>query len=322
MKKGWVDFGEVKDKVTMEMVLGHYGISDLKRSGQNLRGKCPLHEGQGERTLSVSLDRDLFFCFSCRAGGNVLDFCSKIDGSTIREAALKLQTLFLVGDRETKPEPKAREREQEQPVEPEVINPPLGFELRVDPGHEYGQSRGVSREMLEQFGVGFCLSKGTFAGRFVFPLQNEQGELIGYAGRSLDDSEPKYQFPSSVKGFQKRHVLWNFHREVRELGPDAEVIVVEGFFDLMRVKEVGYPCVALLGSGISQEQEDLLSTYFKRVILMLDGDDAGKAATDECLRRLGRRMFVKALELPEGKQPDMLSRQEIVLLLMKGKEST
>ncbi len=227
-----------------------------------------------------------------------------------------------MGDRETKPEPKAGEREQEQPVEPEVINPPLGFELRVDPGHEYGQSRGVSREMLEQFGVGFCLSKGTFAGRFVFPLQNEQGELIGYAGRSLDDSEPKYQFPSSVKGFQKRHVLWNFHREVRELGPDAEVIVVEGFFDLMRVKEVGYPCVALLGSGISQEQEDLLSTYFKRVILMLDGDDAGKATTDECLRRLGRRMFVKALELPEGKQPDMLSRQEIVLLLMKGKEST
>ena len=76
MKKGWVDFGEVKDKVTMEMVLGHYRISDLKRSGQNLRGKCPLHEGQGERTLSVSLDRDLFFCFSCRAGGNVLVGCS------------------------------------------------------------------------------------------------------------------------------------------------------------------------------------------------------------------------------------------------------
>lgn len=71
-----------------------------------------------------------------------------------------------------------------------------------------------------------------------------------------------------------------------------------------------------------QEQEELLATYFKRVILMLDGDDAGRTATDECLKRLGRRMFVKALELPEGKQPDGLSREEIVLLLMKGKAST
>ncbi len=90
----------------------------------------------------------------------------------------------------------------------------------------------------------------------------------------------------------------------------------------MRVKEIGYPCVALLGSSLSQEQEELLTTYFKRAVLMLDGDDAGRAATDECLKRLGRRMFVKALEVPDGKQPDMLSREEIVLLLMKGKAST
>ena len=114
------------------------------------------------------------------------------------------------------------------------------------------------------------------------------------------------------------------NREVRELGPDAEVVVTEGFFDLLRVKEasMGYACVALLGSALSQEQEELLATYFKRVILMFDGDAAGRTATDECLKRLGRRIFVKALELPDGQQPDMLSREEIVLLLMKGKAST
>ena len=78
----------------------------------------------------------------------------------------------------------------------------------------------------------------------------------------------------------------------------------------------------LLGSSLSEEQEELLATHFKRAMLMLDGDEAGRAATDECLKRLGRRMFVKALELPDGKQPDMLSREEIVLLLMKGKAST
>lgn len=324
MKKDWVDFKEVREKVSMASVLAHYGIKDqLEGKGEELRGKCPFHEGDGKRTLAVNLEKGLYYCFSCKAGGHVLDFAAAMDDSTIREAALKLQELFLGEGSEPNPKPK-RQPKKEEPAAAavEVINPPLGFELRVDPGHEYGQSRGVSREMLEEFGAGFCLSKGTFAGRFVFPLNNERGELIGYAGRSVDDSEPKYLFPSGEKGFQKRRVLWNFHREVRELGPDAEVIVVEGFFDLMRVREVGYPCVALMGSSISQEQEELLATYFKRVILMLDGDEAGRGATDECLKRLGRRMFVKALEVPDGKQPDMLSREEIVLLMMKGRAST
>lgn len=58
----------------------------------------------------------------------------------------------------------------------------MGFELKVDPGHEYGTSRGFSKELLEQFGAGYCVSKGMFSGRFVFPLHDAQGELVGYAG--------------------------------------------------------------------------------------------------------------------------------------------
>ena len=104
------------------------------------------------------------------------------------------------------------------------------------------------------------------------------------------------------------------------MGPSAEVIVVEGCFDCLRVKEVGYPCVALLGSQLSREQEELLSTHFQHVVLLLDGDEAGRAATDDSLKRLGRRLFVKAHELPEGQQPDTLSREDLVVLLMKGKQ--
>ena len=244
MKKPWVDFEDVKANVRIEQVLELFDITGLKKQGSELRGKCPLHDGDGKRTLSVNPERGLWFCFSGKAGGNTLDLAAAIKDCSIRDAALLLQKRFLKGDSE--PEAEHRAVKQEKPKRPpkqedpdagdvEVINPPLGFELRVDPGHEYGQKRGVSRELLEQFGAGFCLSKGTFAGRFVFPLHNDRGELIGYAGRSVDDIEPKYLFPS--KGFQKRHVLWNFHHEVQELGPDAEVIVVEGFFDLMRVKE-------------------------------------------------------------------------------------
>ena len=335
--KDWVDFKEVKDRVTMQMLLDHYQINWLRKSGEELRGRCPIHEGEGQRTFHVNLSKNAFYCFSCKAKGNVLDFTAAMEDVSVRDAALKLAEWFGLGQAESRggdtPEipPRRQQRSQgatskkaETVEEPEeaalIINPPLGFELRVDPEHEYGRSRGFSKELLEQFGVGYCLSKGMFSGRFVFPLHDVQGELVGYAGRSIDDSEPKYLFPSGEKSFHKRYLLWNFHREVKDMGPNAEVVVVEGFFDCLRVKEVGYPCVALLGSQLSREQEELLATHFQHVVLLLDGDEAGRAAADDCLRRLGRRVFIKAHELPEGEQPDTLSREDLVMLLMKGKQ--
>ena len=197
----------------------------------------------------------------------------------------------------------------------------MGFKLRVDPGHAYGKQRGFSKELLEQFGAGFCLSKGLFSDRFVFELHDPAGRLIGYCGRRIlddDESIPKYLLPSSKKGFRKSHLVWNFHREVKEVGPDEPIVIVEGFWDALRVKEVGYACIALLGSSLSEQQEDLIVQNFSRAILLLDGDEAGRAGTDECLKRLGRRMFVKALTLPEGQQPDSMSREEVVTVLLKG----
>jgi len=100
------------------------------------------------------------------------------------------------------------------------------------------------------------------------------------------------------------------------------VILVEGFFDLARVKELGFSCVALMGSQLSERQEDLLAVYFKRVVICLDGDEAGRSGRDDILKRLGRRMFVRAVDLPEGEQPDTLRREDLVMLLMKRSGST
>ena len=329
MKNGWVDFREVRERVSMQMVLDHYQVDWLRKQGAELRGRCPIHQGEGERSFHVNLEKNIFHCFSCGAKGNVLSFVAAMENVSIREAGLQMKEWFRVGEGTAPPRQRQQRdpkpKEKPPPPEPqrkdaEVINPPLEFELKVDPGHEYGTSRGFSKELLDQFGAGYCVSKGMFSGRFVFPLHDAQGELVGYAGRSLDGSEPKYLFPSAEKGFHKRYLLWNFHREVQEMGPNAEVVVVEGFFDCLRVKEVGYPCTALLGSQLTREQEDLLATHFQHVILLLDRDEAGRAATDECLRRLGRRVFVKAHELPDGEQPDTLSREDLVMLLMKGKQ--
>ena len=316
-KSNWVDFGEVKRAVSFDQVLAHYQINWLREEGDNLRGKCPLHEGEGQRAFHVSLEKNAFYCFSCKAKGNVLDFVSLRENCSIREAALKLQDWFLSGSNgQSRPTAKERakpEKPEASEAKAQEVNPTLGFELRVDTGHEYGKKRGLSQETLTLFGAGLCRSKGMFAGRFVIPLSDPSGNLVGYAGRSLDDEEPKYLFPSKERGFYKRHLLFNFHRLEKEA--DEPVVVVEGFFDCMKVQEAGFPCVALMGSTLTEEQETLLADRFERVILLLDGDEAGRLATEDCLRRLSRKLFVKAIDLADGEQPDNLSEERLRVLL-------
>jgi DNA primase len=317
--KDWVDFRLVKQAVSMAMVLEHYGINGLRKNGSELRGACPIHKGEGSRTFMVNVSKNVFQCFSCKAHGNVLDLVAALEACTVREAALKLQAWFGGGESQPVPAPPGEAPTQTGEVKADdgptgPINPLLRFQLRVDAGHEYGSSRGVSKETLEHFGAGFCLSKGTFSGRFVFPLHNEVGELVGYAGRSINDAEPKYLFPSGAKGFHKSHLVYNLHRVV-ELGSDT-VILVEGFFSVMWLHQAGLPqAVGLLGSELSAEQEGMLCRRFGRVLLLFDGDKAGCAATEDCLHRLSRRVWVKAISLSDGLQPDHLSSAEISQLI-------
>jgi DNA primase len=91
--------------------------------------------------------------------------------------------------------------------------------------------------------------------------------------------------------------------------------VVEGFFDCMKISESGLPCVALMGCSMSEAQEELLVKHFNSAWLMLDGDEAGWKAATECVTRMGRRMWVRLAEVPEGKHPDQLPTEEIRQLL-------
>jgi DNA primase len=315
MTNDWVDFKVVKQAVSMQMVLDHYNINWLRKTRDELRGHCPIHKGEGDRTFHVNLSKGAFNCFSCHARGNALDLVAAMEQCSVRDAALKLQAWFGVGESQPQqtPAPSSAEKPDEESKPTGPINPPLPFELRVDPGHTYGVDRGVSRETLEYFGAGLCISKGTFAGRFVIPLHNANGQLIGYAGRSIDDAEPKYLFPSAEKGFYKRYLLFNLHRVLEE-SFDC-VVLVEGFFDCFKVRQSGNAALALLGSSLAKEQEELICNQFKKVVLLFDGDDAGRAAIDDCLHRLGRRLWVKAISLPDSVQPDQLSIEEIQTML-------
>ena len=169
--------------------------------------------------------------------------------------------------------------------------------------------RGVTEETVRTFGVGVFNGKGSMQGRCVIPIHNGAGELLAYAGRSIDGSEPRYKFPS---GFHKSLELYNLHRVEGELS----VVLVEGFFDCMKVTQAGFPCVALMGSTMSEAQENFISDNFAHVTLMLDGDEAGKTAAEEIGDRLRRRVFrVDVVGLADGLQPDQIVEEELRRLL-------
>jgi DNA primase len=331
MATTWVDFQAVKTAVPIESVLERYSLLKiLRRQGSELHGCCPIHKGTNQESFRVNVSKNCFQCFagSCGAKGNVLDFVAAMEKCSVRDAALKLQDWFSLaacksGQTKTPPanselagekrvgETGVTDSKSESTTEP---NKRLSFELRgIYHGHSYLTGRGISTETAEHFGTGIFSGKGSMSGRCVIPIHNERGELMAYAGRSIDGSEPRYKLPA---GFRKSQEVYNLHRAIQT--DQKGFIVVEGFFDCMKVHQAGYPfVVALMGSSLSGEQERLLVENASMVLLMLDGDEAGRKATEEIMIRLGRQVWVKSVRVPDNKQPDQMTDGELEELLQK-----
>lgn len=300
----WVDFAAVKQSIELAPLLRRYRVP-LRRSGRDqYRGRCPIHQGEGREAFHVNLTRNIFHCFSCGAGGSVLDFVAAMEGCTLREAALKLQGLT---DRPPMPD-----SAQQLVTRKRRVPQPLGFVLRgVNSTHPYLAARGIDQPTARQFGIGFYRGPGLFSGRLVIPIHNPRGELVAYCGRALNGTEPRYRFPA---GFPKSEILFNLHRAAAAAKP--AVVVVEGFFDCLKVHQAGIPSVvALMGAALYESQERALLERFRRVILMLDGDAAGWRATTEITARLRPHCAVQVIHLAAQAQPDQLSEDAIRHLL-------
>lgn len=313
-----VDYRAVKAAVSMEMALASYGIQLHRLDRDYLRGRCPLpvHSSKSSRqSFIVNTGKNAWACHShsCvaarggRIGGNVLDFISAMETCSVREAALKLQDWFTVPQPVRSPPISQPEVEHSHEGTPGGGNKPLSFALsHIDCSHTYLAERGVDPETARHFGIGYNRGKGSMAGRVVVPIHDENGLLVAYAGRSVDQTDPKYRFPPR---FRKALVLFNLHRAAVE---GKSVIVVEGFFDCLKVHKAGLPgVVALMGCSLSLRQEALLCEHFQDVILFLDGDTAGRAAGAAIAQRLVSKVSTRLIEAPAGSQPDQLGADKI-----------
>jgi DNA primase len=316
----WVDFRALKQGLSIEQVLASYRIP-LERVGHNqLRGPCPLPAHRSERSresFSVDTAKNVWACHSAsccevrqgRVGGNVLDLVALLEGCTIRDAALRLQDRGC-GWREGihLREQQLASKGSSRSGSPDQV-PRLMFSLSCR-WHPYLEQRGVQRSTAARFGVGYYGGSGFLRHRIVFPIHDSEGRLVAYAGRSIDGCEPRYLFPP---GFRKSQVVFNLHRATEEAVEWA--IVVEGFFDCLRVHQAGYhKVVALMGVSLSEIQEKFLQR-FPMLVLMLDGDEAGRRASQQLAARLAAKGSVAVIEVASARQPDQLSNEEINRML-------
>jgi len=314
----WVDYRALKQSVGIAEVLSSYQVR-LKPVGRNqLRGRCPLPTHGSERSLdsfSVHTAKNVWACHSTsccearqgRVGGNILDLVALLEGCSIREAALHLHGGWPAESRVCEQLASKGSSSSPAPLQP------LPFSLRLS-WHSYLDQRGIHPATASQFGVGYYAGPGFLRGRIALPIHDTEDRLVAYAGRSIDGSEPRYLFPP---GFGKSQVVFNLHRACREVAARPAVcVIVEGFFDCLRVHQAGYrQVIALMGLSLSEVQEKILLARFREMVLMLDGDEAGRCATRQLAARLRRRRSLAVAEVPGGRQPDQLSSEEIERIL-------
>jgi len=339
-KTKFVDFRAIKAAITMEQLLVHYNILDQFKPGtDSLNGPCPIHKGSNPTQFRISTTKNIWNCFSdCEHGGNTLDFIAKMEKCSIHAAALKAiewfnldpEAMTVSDDKAETAEPKTSAPTAKPATRPAATpkftpessapNVPLKFRLdKLERSHPYLlEQRGLTPETIVDFGIGYC-SKGMMADRIAIPIHNVKGEVVAYAGRFIGDppeGAPKYKLPP---GFRKSQELFNLDRAIKEQA-DRPLIIVEGFFDAMKLHQLGYRrVVALMGATMSAAQEELIKEHVlsnQRVIVMLDENEAGRTGREDIACRLSKFCYVHVFQfITPDKEPEHITGEELNVVL-------
>lgn len=311
----------------------------FKRRGRNLVGLCPFH---GEKTASFNLypETNSFYCFGCGAGGDVITFIKRIENLDYIDAVrfladrsgLKMPEQSHENDQVSRLRLRILEANREAArIFHAALYRPEG-KIALD----YYHSRGYTDATIKHFGLGFApdswdyllkalRQKGfkdeeliaaflakrgrnggaydIFRNRVMIPIIDIRGNVVGFGGRVLDDSKPKYINTEGTLAFSKSHNLFalNFAKnEGRELN------LCEGYMDVIAMHQAGFTnTVAALGTSFPEEQMQLIARYADRINLIFDADGAGQKATRRAIENLRRTgLDVRVVTIPDGKDPD------------------
>lgn len=327
-------------RMDIESVISPY--VKLRRNGRTLKGLCPFHN-EKTPSFTVYPDTQSYYCFGCGAGGDIITFTRSINNLDYMEAVRLLAQqagMDLPEDGYDDTLGRKRRRMYEANREAarffhKTLYTPQGAKTL-----EYIKKRGLTRETVTRFGLGCApdswdallthmRQKGfspqelyeadlvkkserggrthyydNFRNRFITPIIDLRGNVIGFGGRVLDDSKPKYVNTSDTLVYSKRHAVFalNFAKDHCA----ESLILCEGYMDVIALHQAGFTnAAACLGTALTEEQVKLISRYTSEVALCYDGDEAGQKATRRALTMFGKSpVKVRVIKLSGGKDPD------------------
>lgn len=334
---------EVKSRVDIVEFISDY--VHLTKAGQNHKGLCPFHSEKFP-SFTVNQEKQIFHCFGCGVGGDIVSFLMKHDNLSFTEAVEYLakkagvempvdkhaQTeaykktgriyqaneealQYFVGNLNKSPEAieylKKRRGMDEKTIET--------FQL----GYATGQREGLCRHMqkkkypgdlLKEAGLVFIDKAGCrdmFWKRIMFPIFNMKNDIIAFGGRVMDDSLPKYLNSPETHIFRKREALFALNLAKSSIRREGYTLLVEGYLDAIICHQFGFQnTVAPLGTALTEGQVKRLRTLGKKVVLVYDGDSAGIAAARKSLKVLCEGdITTRVLLLPTGEDPDTFLRK-------------
>ena len=320
----------------------------LKKVGSVWRGPCPFHQGTNSN-FSV-LPGGGYTCFVCGEKGSVFTFIQKRLGMSFVEAVKYVGEKAGVEvpevDRKREGKDPREPLWELQATVAEYFTKTLWDAPEGEEARAYLVERDVSRETADRFALGFApreLSamrqhlnglgidddrlvaagllvrrdetaelRPRFRDRLIFPILDQSGHTVGFGGRLLGPGEPKYLNSSESEIFSKGRLLYNLHRARHAIRKAERALVVEGYFDALRLEDAGVEhVVAPMGTALTDAQADLLTRYTKQVVLLYDSDAAGQKATFRAADvLLAKGLEVRVVTLPEGEDPDTFTRSK------------
>ncbi len=339
---------EIRAQNDIAEVISECGIP-LRAAGKEYSALCPFHEEQ-KPSFSVSPEKQIFYCFGCNSGGNVISFLQKHEGMSFIEAVERLAQRVGISlpSQDGKSREKSRKRLELQDVNRfamahfhrQLLTPQIGGNALA-----YLKKRGVKDETISHFQLGYATrgrqdlfktaakadfsvqqlldaglikkdehgSIDRFRGRIIFPILDERGAPVGFGGRALsEETLPKYLNSPTTSLYDKSKTLYNLYHARQAIQKAGKAILVEGYFDAIMPYQAGVKhVVASLGTAFSESHASLLNRFAEETVIVYDGDAAGFQATLRGLHILLKKgLRVRIALLPRGEDPDQFIQSQ------------
>lgn len=337
---------EIKARCDIASVIGDY--IKIQPSGQNYKALCPFHV-EKTPSFHISTAKQVYKCFGCGEGGDVINFVMKMENLDFMDAVRLLANRCGIDinfniDEETKQKIELSKKYQD--IHTEAARFYFSNLIKSkNRGYDYLRNRGLDDKTIKRFGLGYSqdswnslmdylieekgysreellecglIGKSTktdkyydkFRNRVMFPIFDYRGNVIGFGGRVLDDSLPKYLNSPDTLIFNKRHNLYGLNFARKNLS-SRTVILVEGYMDLISLYQYGIQiAVATLGTALTSQQARLIKRYADNVIISYDSDGPGTKASLRAIDILVEAgLSVKVLDLKDAKDPDEYVRK-------------